>query len=224
MKITDIMERYQISTRSLATLLDVTPATISYWQKTHNGEIPQKFLKNAENVFKTIDKISELSNSSFPEICPLILEFKKSPFWRDWPHLSYILLQSLPLKDGGSNQSLVDSLKQYLESREKQLLKEPFKLPQKLKELTLDIDLVLQSSDTTLVGAFLYNTKITLNDIFKELSIVEDIHNEYPKSVFYFFATEIENSIHLATEDSKYIRLIKYIDGSPLSFEDAKPK
>lgn len=223
MKINEIMEKYQISTRALAMLIDVTPATINYWQKTHDGEIPAKFIKNVEISFKTIDRISELAEVNPSDICPLILEFRKSPFWRDWPHLSFILTQSLPVKSVDNRYSLLDGVKEFLK-QEVQMLGEAKNIPESVKELIVNVDVVFQGKEGTLVVAYLYSHEISLKDILKDLSVAEDIHKEYPDSIFYFFAPLMENSIHLATENDEYIRLINYTEDDPVKFNRAKPK
>jgi|GEM_PF-4580702 hypothetical protein len=218
MKINDIMKKYKLSARSIAILVDVTPATVNYWQKNHNGVIPAKFLDRTQSALGTIDKIAEISNVNFSEICPLVIEFKKSPFWRNWAHLKYLLLQSLPAKNEGSSSFLIKEIEKYIEKTEGNL-KEYDNPRKETAKLVPMLDIALGNDEGNLVGFFIFNNTITLKGILKELSVIEEIHSELPESKYYFFASKVENSILLATEDDKYVNFVEFKTGKNTQFK-----
>ncbi len=94
MKLSNILKKHQISTRALAELLDISPATITYW-KSNNDEVPTKYIRQVERVLSTLERIAINADSSIKDVVKPIIEIKKSPLWEGYELLEKRLAQDI---------------------------------------------------------------------------------------------------------------------------------
>lgn len=221
MKVHDILEKYQLSSRSFASLIDISPATVTYWQKNHEGEVPLKFERQAEIVLGCIDYVAKISNSKYKNVTPLIIEFKKSPFWKNWNHLKLVLSQSIDTDALTSYSDLHLEIERYINEQTDgaKLVKE---LPKDLEKYSLKFDLYLKNNKNNYILIHLIEKAITLKDIIEQLNDIEKTHKKFPHITFYIFAKEVKNSIKLTLEDMDYITLVETEIEGKVAFKKIK--
>lgn len=207
MQVTTLLKKYGISLRTLATLIGVSPATINYWENNHSGLIPAKFQKETEEAFSSIDKISVYIEVEPKDIIPLIIEFKKSPFFKGWPHLVLTLSHSLDIESISTDSSLTNEIERYI-AQDVGEVKVITKCPKKLAEFWGVFDLCLETVEKKYVFVYSIEKAVSLPDIVDKLNNIQNAFNALPNSTFYIFAHEIGNSVRFAIQDFEYINLV----------------
>jgi len=216
MKIKEISTKYNLSFRSLAALFGVTAPTFIYWEKHHNGEIPEKFESPILEAMSSIDEIIEKSGFAPKDAIPLILEFRRSPFWKNWDHLKKVLI---PQKDQSIlTRDIFLKAEFFIHTHHKGLIAiENSNIRDSY--FINGFDFSYHDKRECMIFGLIYDKTISFKDILQGLTNIEKARSIYPNSIFYIFARKIENSVRFALEEEVYIRMVSLKESNDNEFE-----
>ena len=203
----------------MAGLLGVSAPTLIYWESNFEGEVPERFLGELSNIVNTIESISERTSVPSKKIIPILLEFKKSPFWKGWPEFKNLMTSSIGTE---TNVKMVhDGIDGHILHLPGQL--KAFKaLSSKIGSLEDKLHLAYKDKSGDLLGVFIFPIPISLPTILKEFEAIEKIRTILPSAHFHIYAKKIENSVRFGLADLNYIKLFEYDEKMEVLIKEIK--